>query len=61
MKRTIKVTADGVTITAVIDSAGHQLTRDEVEMVRDQLATRLQDAAADLRFMGTPRCNVKVI
>ena len=61
MKRVIYVTAGSVKIVASIDTNGHELCRDEIETVRDQLADRLQDAAADLRWIGVPRNRVKVL
>lgn len=60
MKRRIEVTAPGVRVVAVLDTRGEPLQRDEVEALRDQLATRLQEAVADLRYIGTARCNVRV-
>jgi hypothetical protein len=71
MKRKIEVIADGVRIVATLDTGNvkHRnsllrgnivLTRNEVEHVRDELADRLQNAASDLTYIGTPRNRVKV-
>lgn len=60
MKRKIIVTSEGVKITAVISTNGHQLMRDEVETLRDQLADRLQEAASGLIYLKTPRNRVSV-
>lgn len=49
MKRKIEVRAAGITIIAKIRTEG-VLTRDEVEIVRDALADRLQAACANLPF-----------
>lgn len=61
MKRTIRVRADEVTITAMIDSRHLAVTRDEVEKIRDELADRLQAACSDLPYgAGCPRNRVRV-
>ena len=59
MKRQIIVTTPDVRILVTIRTNG-SLTRDEVERVRDQLADRLQDAAAGLIYFRTPRHRVTV-
>ncbi len=61
MKRKIEVSTPEVKITAKITVNGDRhLSRDEVEEIRDQLADRLQEAAAGLRYLGTPRNRVLV-
>lgn len=60
MKRRIEVNAGNIRITATINSNGEHLTRDEVERVRDELADRLQAAAAALPYMGVSRNRVSV-
>ena len=61
MKRTIEVRAGDIRITATIDSKRHGLGRDEVEHVRDRLADRLLDAAAELPYsFRVPRHKVRV-
>lgn len=60
MRRRIEVAADGIRIVATINTAGRTLVREEVERLRDQLADRLQEAAAGLVFLGTPRNRVRV-
>lgn len=60
MKRKIQVKAGRVRITATINTDGRDLTRREVERVRDALADRLQDAASDLLYIGVPRNRVQV-
>lgn len=58
MKRKIEVEAGAVRITARINS--RYMTRAEVERVRDTLADRLQEAAAELPYFRVPRNRVKV-
>ena len=60
MKRKIIVRTADVVITAVIRTHGRRLMRYEVEIVRAQLADRLQEAAANLRYFNTPRHRVRV-
>lgn len=60
MKRKILVTSKHVRIEATLTTNGHQLTRDEVETVRDELADALQTAAANVRWLGTYRHKVRV-
>lgn len=60
MKRRIRVRSDRITIEATIDSK-QDLTRDEVETVRDELADELQRVAADVRWLGSPRHKVRVV
>ena len=59
MKRKIVIRSPGLTITALIQTP-LELIRAEVEEVRDQLADRLQEAAADLKYLKTPRNRVQV-
>lgn len=60
MKRKIEVQADGIRITAVIDSGSTRLSREEVEKARNDLADRLQTAAANVRYFNTPLNRVQV-
>lgn len=60
MKRTIFVTALGVRIVARINTDGQYLAEHETARVRDTLADRLQAAASELPYLGTPRNRVKV-
>ena len=60
MKRNITVHAGAVQITATINTKGAGLTRDEVELIRDDLADSLQSAASNLRWIGVPRNRVHV-
>jgi len=60
MRRKIEVRAGAVSITATIDSRGKFLAREEVDRVREQLADRLQDAAAGVLYIGVPRNRVVV-
>ena len=59
MKRQILVTTPDVRIIAIINTNG-ALARDEVERIRDELADRLQEAAAGLVYLRTPRNRVRV-
>lgn len=60
MKRTVEVWTEGVRVKATIDTDGRGLMRSEVEKIRDRLATRLQDALAELPYIATERANVRV-
>lgn len=56
----ITVTANRVKIVAVLKIEGLGLIRHERTGIRDALADRLQDAAAGLPYISTPRSRVKV-
>ena len=61
MKRCITVAADGLVIRATINTKGLlHLTRGEVERLRDDLADRLQVAAARLPYLNVPVNRVTV-
>ena len=60
MKRKIVVSAPGIRIVAVISSRRGDLARSEVEAARDELADRLQEAAAHVRYLSVPRNRVVV-
>jgi len=61
VKRRIDVKGGGVTVTAKIDTGDmNWLTRHEVERIRDQLADRLQEAVANVLYVGVPRNRVQV-
>jgi hypothetical protein len=60
MKRRINVDAGSIRIAATINTNGRQLTRDEVENIRDDLADELQTAVTRVRYIGIPRNRVKV-
>lgn len=59
MKRKIEVRTPSISITATITTT-NTLTRGEVESVRDDLADRLLEAAACVRYLGVPRNRVRV-
>ena len=60
MKRNVRVTIQGLSILATIKTDRQEYSRNEVERIRDQLADRLQDAAAGLIYFRTPRHRVTV-